>query len=87
MTFSVRHRLTRRLTLDAQVVRTGWSGFDALRITQPVVATSAEKYGDTTSGAIGADYLVTRRGSCAPIAMQPRMPARRSRRRSPCAAR
>ena len=58
-TFSARYRLTRRLTLDAQVVHTGWSEFDAVRITQPITSTVAENYGDTTNGAIGADYALT----------------------------
>ncbi len=60
-TFSARYRLTRRLTLDAQVVHTGWSEFDAVRITQPVSSTAAENYSDVTSGAIGADFAVTPR--------------------------
>ncbi len=60
-TFGVRYRATRRLTLDAQVVHTGWSEFDAVRITRPVNATTPEGYGDVTSGAIGVDYAMTPR--------------------------
>ena len=60
-TFGLRYRATRRLTLDAQLVRTGWSEFDSVRITYPVSSTTPENYHDVTSGAIGLDYAVTPR--------------------------
>lgn len=60
-TFAVRYRVTPRLTLDAQVVHTGWSELDVVRITRPVAATTSEAYNDVTSGAIGLDYAVNPR--------------------------
>ena len=60
-TFGVRFRVTRRLTLDAQLVRTGWSEFNDVRITSPISSTTPEGYRDVTSGAIGLDYAMTPR--------------------------
>ena len=60
-TFGLRFRATRRLTLDAQLVRTGWSEFDSVRITYPIGSTTPENYHDVTSGAIGLDYAMTPR--------------------------
>ncbi len=60
-TFGIRFRATPRLTLDAQLVRTGWSEFDTVRITYPISATMPENYHDVTSGAIGMDYALTPR--------------------------
>lgn len=60
-TVGVRYRVTPRLTLEAQIVETGWSVFDAVNITQPLNASTPEGYQDTTSEAVGVDYAVTRR--------------------------
>ena len=60
-TFGLRFRATPRLTLDAQLVRTGWSEFDSVRIIYPVSASTPEGYHDATSGAIGMDYALTPR--------------------------
>lgn len=57
-TFAARYRVTPRLTLNAQIVHTGWSEFDAVHITQPLPASIPENYSDATSGAIGVDYAV-----------------------------
>lgn len=59
MTFAGRFRVTRRLTLEAQVVHTGWGVFDNLVLLRPAPIQFAENYSDTTSGAIGADYAVS----------------------------
>lgn len=60
-TFGLRYRATARLTLDAQLVRTGWSEFSNVRITYPVSQTVPEAYRDVTSGAVGVDYAMTPR--------------------------
>ncbi len=58
-TFGLRYRATPRLTLDAEVVHTGWSVFDEVDITQPINSVTSENYGDVTSEAFGLDYAVT----------------------------
>ena len=55
-----RYAVTPALTLNAQVVRFGWSDFDAIRFAAPLTALPiAENYRDTWSFAVGADYAVT----------------------------
>ncbi|HEX4739392.1 MAG TPA: outer membrane protein transport protein [Allosphingosinicella sp.] len=43
------------VTLDAQVVRYGWSRFDAIRVGAPLGAVTVENYRDTWSAAFGFD--------------------------------
>ncbi len=58
-TFGLRYRATPRLTLDAQVVHTGWSVFDEVAVTRPIGIVIGENYHDVTSEAFGLDYAVT----------------------------
>jgi long-chain fatty acid transport protein len=62
-TFGVRWRVTDRLTLEGQGVRFGWSEFQTIALTTAggVLPNQAENYHDTTSGAVGFDYDLTRR--------------------------
>ena len=61
-TVGARYAVTPALTLNAQVVRFGWSDFDAIRFAAPLAALPiAENYRDTWSFAVGADYAVTAR--------------------------
>jgi len=61
MTFAARYRATQRLTVEAQIVHTGWRVFDDVVLVRPVPMAIAENYGDTTNAAIGADYALSRR--------------------------
>ncbi len=61
-TVGVRYRLTPHLTLNAQAERFGWSEFNAIHYTVAGTTTSTpEGYKDTTSGAVGVDYVVNPR--------------------------
>lgn len=55
----LRFAATPRLTLDAQVVRTGWKKFDAIRLGAPIDQAVPENYRNTWSYAVGADYALT----------------------------
>ena len=59
-TLGVRWKATDKLALEAQAVRFGWSEFQQITLTAPL-PNQAENYRDTTSGAVGLDYDVTRR--------------------------
>jgi long-chain fatty acid transport protein len=57
-----RYRLTDRLTLDAQMQRVGWSRFQAIYIATPLgLSVQFQGYHDTSTGAVGLDYQVSRR--------------------------
>jgi Long-chain fatty acid transport protein len=56
---SVRFRADDRLTLNAQVVRYGWSKFDSIDLGAPLNTSIPENYKDVWSYAIGADYVVS----------------------------
>ena len=60
-TFSVRWRVTPRLTVEGQGVRFGWSDFNQIALSGGggLLPNFAENYHDTTSGALGFDYDVT----------------------------
>ncbi len=62
-TFSVRWKVTDKLALEGQGVRFGWSEFQqiGLNVAGGLLPNVAENYHDTTSGAVGFDYEVTRR--------------------------
>jgi long-chain fatty acid transport protein len=52
------YSLNDRWTLNAQVQRVGWSVFDAIRIRSAAgVTVIPQGYHDTTTGAVGVDYL------------------------------
>jgi long-chain fatty acid transport protein len=53
-----RYRLTPALTLDGQIVRFGWSEFDAISLSAPISAAIPENYRDTWSYAVGADFAL-----------------------------
>ncbi len=54
-----RYKLTRRLTLNAQVQRVGWSEFKSIEVvTLAGPAVIPQNYHDTTTGAVGLDYDV-----------------------------
>jgi long-chain fatty acid transport protein len=55
----VRFRATDRLTLNGQVVRIGWSKFDAIRLGAPLDTEIPENYRSTWSYAAGVDYALT----------------------------
>jgi len=55
---SVRARVSPKLTLNAQVVRAGWSKFDAIDIGDPLNVSIPENYRNTWTYAVGADYEV-----------------------------
>jgi long-chain fatty acid transport protein len=60
-TLGTRVRVTRRLTLDGQLQRLGWSEFRSIDISYPgVTSVVPQNYRDTTSAAFGADYEVSR---------------------------
>jgi long-chain fatty acid transport protein len=59
-TLGARWQATDRLALEAQAVRFGWSEFQQISLSAPL-ASQPENYRDTTSGAVGLDYDVTRR--------------------------
>lgn len=54
-----RYAANTALTLNAQVVRTGWSEFDTIDLGAPLDTAIPEHYRDTWSYAVGADYLVS----------------------------
>ena len=62
-TFSVRWRVTPKLTVEGQGVRFGWSEFQQIALNTPgnILPSQVENYHDTTSGALGFDYAVTKR--------------------------
>ena len=62
-TFSVRWQVTDRLTLEGQGVRFGWSEFQQISLNTPgnLLPNQAQDYHDTTSGALGFDYALTKR--------------------------
>ena len=60
-TLGARFAVTPAMTLNAQVVRFGWSNFDAIAVGAPLSTTIPQKYRDTWSYAIGADLAVTNR--------------------------
>lgn len=56
---SARVHATDAMTLNAQVVRTGWSKFDAIRLGTPVNAALDQNYKNSWSYALGVDYDIT----------------------------
>jgi long-chain fatty acid transport protein len=57
---AVRYAINPALTLEGQVVRTGWSKYDAIGIAfAGSSAAIPQDYKDTTSVAVGADYKLT----------------------------
>lgn len=56
---SVRIAASKKLTLNGQVVRYGWSRFDTIDLAIPLNTSIPEEYRDTWSYAFGADYAVT----------------------------
>lgn len=59
-TAGARFRATEKLTLDAQLVRFGWSRFDAIRLRAPLNVAIPENYRNSWSYAGGLDYQATR---------------------------
>lgn len=55
---SVRARVSPKLTLNAQVVRAGWSKFDSIDLGAPLNVSIPENYRNTWTYALGADYEV-----------------------------
>lgn len=53
---SARARLSDKLTLNAQVVRMGWSEFDSIDLGAPLNQSIPENYRNSWTWAIGADY-------------------------------
>ena len=62
-TFSVRWKVNDKLTVEGQGVRFGWSVFHQITLITPdnILPSQLENYHDTTSGALGFDYQLTRR--------------------------
>ena len=62
-TFSVRWKVTDKLTLEGQGVRFGWSEFHQIALNDATapLPNQLENYHDTTSGAVGFDYDLTPR--------------------------
>lgn len=58
-TAALRWQATDRLVLEAQSALQGWSAFDAISITSPIVSQVPESYHDTLNIAVGADVRVT----------------------------
>jgi len=56
---STRVAATDKLTLNGQIVRFGWSEFDAIRLGAPLNTAIPENYRDTWSFATGVDYQAT----------------------------
>jgi long-chain fatty acid transport protein len=54
----VRYALNPQWTLNAQIVRFGWSEFDTIEIGAPVNTSIEENYRDTWNYAVGVDYAV-----------------------------
>jgi len=55
---SARVHATEALTLNAQIVRTGWKKFDAIRLAAPINAALDQNYKNSWSYAAGVDYDV-----------------------------
>ncbi|PNU06302.1 OmpP1/FadL family transporter [Novosphingobium guangzhouense] len=55
---SARAKLSKSLTLNAQVVRMGWSEFDSIDLGAPLNQSIPENYRNSWTWAIGADYEV-----------------------------
>lgn len=55
---SARARMDERLTLNAQVVRMGWSEFDSIDLGAPLNTAIPENYRNSWTWALGADYVV-----------------------------
>lgn len=55
----VRIRAAKPLTLNAQVARTGWEKFDAIRLGVPLNAALDQNYRNSWSFAFGADYDIS----------------------------
>ena len=62
-TFSVRWQVTDKLALEGQGVRFGWSEFQQIALDSPggLLPNQPQNYRNTTSGALGFDYAVTKR--------------------------
>ena len=62
-TFSVRWQVNDKLALEGQGVRFGWSEFQQIALNGGggFLPNQPENYRDTTSGAVGFDYAVTKR--------------------------
>lgn len=59
-TFGGRYKATDRLTLLGQIQRFGWSEFSAIDVTYgPAAVNTPERYHDTTSEAVGAEYALS----------------------------
>ncbi|MEW9856754.1 OmpP1/FadL family transporter [Novosphingobium sp. M1R2S20] len=56
---SIRFKATPQLTLNGQVVRVGWSEFDAIRLGAPLNTAIPENYKSIWTYAFGADYEVS----------------------------
>ena len=57
---SARYKLNRVFTLDAQVIRFGWSDFSAITLRQPLNTAIPENYRNTWNYAVGVDAAVAR---------------------------
>ena len=62
-TFGVRWKVTDKLIVEGQGVRFGWSEFQDIALSTPsnVLPNQVENYHDTTSGAVGAEYALTKK--------------------------
>ncbi len=62
-TFSVRWQVTDKLALEGQGVRFGWSEFQQITLDSAggLLPNQLQNYHDTTSGAVGFDYAVTKK--------------------------
>ena len=62
-TFSVRWKVTDKLTVEGEGVRFGWSEFKQISLDTPgnILPSQLENYHDTTSGSLGFDYDLTKR--------------------------
>jgi long-chain fatty acid transport protein len=61
-TFGARWQATDRLALTGQVQRFGWSEFKTIDVTfGPQSVSTPERYHDTTSEAVGAEYVLNRK--------------------------
>ncbi|MEJ2410435.1 MAG: porin [Novosphingobium sp.] len=56
---SVRYKATNKLTLNAQIVRYGWSEFDSIDLGDPLNVSIPENYKNSWSYSVGADYAVS----------------------------
>lgn len=58
LTAAARYALTPALTIEGQVVRSGWSRYDAITVAfAGQTSVIPQDYKDTTSAAVGADYV------------------------------